>query len=94
MSWKQSYIVIRIDEEGTAQVVHQTEKIKDARYWLTYIALPMDALFQTPAHPKYEGTGFPVYKAHLVNRGDVSYDQAIWESNVGVKIDELALTAQ
>ena len=93
MSWKQSYIVIRTDEQGEAQVVHQTETIKDAKYWLAYIALPMDALLQTPAHPKYEGAGFPTYKAHLVKRGEVSYDQNTWETTTGIRIDELPLTA-
>lgn len=79
MSWNTAYIIVRVAEDGSASVVHQADKIKDARYWLQYIALPGDAILQTPAHPKYSGDGSPLYQAHLFARGKINHDEKEWE---------------
>ena len=89
-NWKIPYIIIRVSADGSVSKVHETEKIKDARYWLSYIAQPGDAIFQTPAHPKHEGGESILYKAHLVGRGDISYNAEEWSELVGKTPEELA----
>lgn len=93
MNWEKAYIVLRANENGSFEVVHEAAKIKDARYWLNYIAQPNDALFRTSAHPKYAGDGAPEYQAHLIARGNVGYDQGAWESLVSAKAGELEIVA-
>ena len=78
MTWLMPYIIVRCDGNGASIKVHEADKIKDARYWLSYIAQPGDALFQTPAHPKHEGGDKPIYKAHLIDRGNVGYEEQDW----------------
>jgi hypothetical protein len=92
MQWAKPYIVVRITPDGSTSKVHETEKIKDARYWLTYIALPGDAIFQTPAHPKHEGGDKILYKAHLIARGNVSYDENAWHKMVNTNGKAIELT--
>lgn len=77
MSWQSPYIVIRV-VDGVAQAIHEAKMLKDARYYLQYIAQPGDALFQTSFHPKYSGSGCPVYQGHLKKRGDIQHDEAAW----------------
>ncbi len=95
MSWNKSYIIVRFNNESNSfEVVHQAEKIKDARYWLNYIAQPSDALFRTPKHPKYSGQeDKPEYQAHLVERGKVSYEQNEWEKIVNLKVAEIDIVS-
>lgn len=76
------YIIVRVGADGQGQVVHSTDTLKDARYWLTYIAEAGDALFTTPAHPKYDGNGAPKYNAHLLSRGKVEYSEEKWRSQL------------
>ncbi len=76
----QPYVFCRVSQDGIADFIHSATNIKDAKYWLTYIAEPGDALCQTPAHPKYKGSGEPTYYAHLVKRGSVAYDEAAWKT--------------
>ena len=82
MNVKDQYIVIRVNNQGTVSVVHSSNSLKDARYWLTYIALNNDALMQTPSHPKYTGSGAPTYVAHLIKRGKIGYDEAMWKKSI------------
>ena len=83
MAWEKPYVILRTDGNGTLGKVHEAEMIKDARYWLSYIAQPGDAIFQTPAHPKHETGEKLLYKAHLISRGKVGYDEAEWIRIVG-----------
>jgi hypothetical protein len=76
---ERAYVFCRITGPGTTEFVHSAAGIKDAKYWLTYIAQPGDALCQTPAHPKYNGNGEPTYYAHLVKRGSIAYNEAEWK---------------
>ena len=78
MAWDKPYIVIRVGEDGNAAVVHSALNIKDARYWLQYIAQAGDALFQTPAHPKCAGQDKPSYYAHLIARGKIAHEESFW----------------
>jgi hypothetical protein len=81
VSWTSPYIVVRV-EEGIARVIHEAKLIKDARYYLQYIAMPGDALFQTSAHPKYVGDGSPLYQAHLIARGNIDHEEQNWLSKL------------
>lgn len=73
-----AYVVLRAERSGKAKLLHGADNIKDARYWLSYIAEPGDAIFTTSAHPKYVGTGEPKYFAHLVGRKNMAYDEQQW----------------
>ena len=91
--WK-AYITVRVSPDGVAEVVHQADTIKDARYWLSYIAMPGDALFTTPSHPKYVGDGTPSYMSHLVCRGKTEHDIAAWKKQVPTAAGELKFVLQ
>ncbi len=91
--WK-AYITVRVGADGVAEVVYQADTIKDARYWLSYIAMPGDALFTTPSHPKYAGNGAPTYMSHLVSRGKTEHDAAAWKKQVPNAAGELKFVVQ
>lgn len=78
MSWDKEFILWRV-EDGKGSVVYGAEALKDAKYWLSYVALPKDAIFRTPKHRQYKGSGAPEYLAHLIERGKVAYDSAEWK---------------
>lgn len=79
-NWEKPYIIIRISTEGQTQIVHSCDTLKDAKYWLSYIAVAGDAIFTTPAHPKNTGS-MPLYFAHLVSRGNTEHDENKWKNN-------------
>ena len=81
MSWKTSYILVRPSGEAQVSIVHSADKLKDARYWLQYIAQSGDAIFTTPIHAQYKGSGDPTYMCHLIARGKMDYNEAQWKSN-------------
>jgi hypothetical protein len=78
MNWEKPYVILRTKEGGECEQVHEADTIKDARYWLNYIAEPGDAIFKTPAHPKHENSDKLEYKAHLISRKDIGYDEQSW----------------
>ena len=78
MNWAHPYVIVRTKEGGEVDIAHTSETLKDARYWLNYIAEPGDALFETPAHPKHAGGQGLTYKAHLIGRKEVGYDESAW----------------
>ncbi|MDD2943810.1 MAG: hypothetical protein PHC51_12700 [bacterium] len=86
MSWEKSYAIVRVSAEGQSSVVHQAETLKDSKYWLNYIALPGDCMFQTPKHAKQKGSDGLEYFAHLEARGKILYDEAKWRATVGSNI--------
>ncbi len=93
MELEKPYVIIR-KNENSFFIVHEADKIKDARYWLNYIAEPNDALCKTPKHPKYKGTGNIEYQAHLVNRGEVNYNKEAFENLIGKTLEEIKLEAK
>lgn len=93
MSQIHPYILVRVDADGKPFVVHSTEKMKDARYWLQYIAQPGDAILMTSSHEKYSGDGTPLYQAHLVSRGKIEYSEELWKKQVAPN-GALALSAE
>ena len=89
MSWHAAYLIIRVSNLGQAEIVHTSHLIKDARYWLQYIAMPGDAIFLSSRHPKYSGDGKPKYFAHLITRGQIAYDEKIWLSQIRKEVSEI-----
>lgn len=84
MSWQAKYIVIRRKEDGSAlTIAHNCDSIKDANYWMNYIAVQGDALFMTPAHPKHPGGNSLVYQSHKLTPGKVERNEQGWKSEVG-----------
>jgi len=90
MEFTHPYIIVRVGLDGKAQVLHSASKIKDARYYLNYISEPGDVLMLTPSHPKYLGSGSPVYNAHLVKRGKTEYDEDSWRALMSLSDNHLA----
>ncbi|MCB0324330.1 MAG: hypothetical protein KDD69_12190 [Bdellovibrionales bacterium] len=85
--WKAAYVFIRVSANSgpqQAEVVHACASIKDANYWLNYIAEPGDAMFRSPLHPKHAGGEAPEYQAHLVKRGQVARVEGEWRSMTGI----------
>lgn len=82
MDWSCPYILVRPESDGTLQVVYHAEKLKDARYWLQYIAHAGDAVFITSKNAQYKGSGDPTYMSHLVARGKIDYNEKQWKGQV------------
>jgi hypothetical protein len=81
MDWKSPFIVYRITENGKLQEVFHANDLKDAKYWLSYIAEPGDVLCKTPAHPNYkEQSGLPEYWSHKLHSGQPSRDKSAWDN--------------
>ena len=80
MEWKNAYVLVRPERNGTLNVVHTAEQLKDARYWLQYIAEPGDAIFVTPTNPQYKGkNGEPTFMSYLVSRGKLDHSEPAWK---------------
>ncbi len=78
MEWTGPFVVYRIVENGKIEAVFVAEDLKKAKYWLSYIAQPGDALYQTPAHPRNE-TGSPKYWSHKESSGKSVRDEDVWK---------------
>ena len=79
MEWKQPFIIYRITPEGKLFQVYETADLKQARYWLTYIAQPGDVLCRTPVHPKHsKQNSKPEYCAHKESSGKSSSVEKDW----------------
>lgn len=79
MEWKNAFLVARPSGTGEVTVVYEANSFKDARYWLSFIAEPGDALFSTPKHARYSGNGDPTYMSHLVQRGKTDQSEGSWK---------------
>ncbi len=79
------WAIFRPKPGGTLELVHQAEKLQDARYWLMYIATVGDALFKTPFHNRYVGSGNPTYESHLEQRQKSEHNEAKWHKQVGIE---------
>jgi len=77
MEWKSPFIVYRVSEDGSISEVFYANNLKDAKYWLTYIAKPGDVLCKTPAHPRHNGDR-PEYWSHKQQSGTPCSDQEGW----------------
>ncbi len=79
MDWKTPYVIYRLNTEGHTQIVFTPEDITKAKYWLQYIAEPLDVLCKTPLHPKHsKKSETPEYWAHKEKTGKPDYTEANW----------------
>ncbi len=79
MKWDKSYIIVRPIQNYLMSVLHTTDTLKDARYWLQHVASPNDAIFITPLHGQYKGDGNPVYMCHVQDKGRAEFNEQQWE---------------
>lgn len=82
MSWSSPYVIFRHSAQNVFVEVHKAEEIKDAKYWLAYIAKPGDVLCRTPLHPKHtRSSDQPEYWSHKSAKGVVS-DERLWRQGL------------
>lgn len=84
MAIEKPWAIFRPGSEGRMVLVHQADKIQDAKYWLMYIAEVGDALFKTKLHPRYSGEGAPAYESHLIKRRESEHNEQKWRQQVGL----------
>jgi hypothetical protein len=82
MKWDKSYIIVRPIQNYLLSVLHTAETLKDARYWLQHVANPGDAIFITPVHGQYKGSGNPGYMCHVQTKGRAEFNESQWERSV------------
>ncbi len=79
MSWTTPYVIYRLNPDGVAEIVASPEDVAKAKYWLQYIAEPLDVLCKTPIHPKHSKKSvLPEYWAHKEPSGKFLYIEATW----------------
>lgn len=80
MDWNVNYVIYRVSLDGKLQELFQADSLKDAKYWLTYIAEPGDVLCRTPLHPKHsKKDNSPEYWSHKPLKGRVATDHEEWK---------------
>lgn len=81
MQWLTPFIIYRIDQSGKLVPVYSASDLKQAKYWLTYIAQPGDVLCKTPAHPKHsKASETPEYWSHKEKSGMPASDEQAWKN--------------
>jgi hypothetical protein len=88
MQWDKSYIIVRPINNYLLSVLHATEKLKDARYWLQHLASPNDAIFITKVHGQYKGEGDPIYMCHVPVKGRADFNESQWEKTAFPKSEK------
>lgn len=87
MNWTTSYILIRPKLEANAEIIYETNILKDARYWLQYVGQLGDAIFITNLHKLHKGEGEPQYMCHLIHKGKIDYNEGHWVKNFSNYLD-------
>ena len=83
MSWPTPFVVYRVAAGGKVEEVFRAKYLKEAKYWLTYIAQPGDVLCKTPIHPKHSGSKTnPEYWSHKDRSGKLGTDESQWKSTI------------
>lgn len=81
MDWSTPFVIYRINAENKLEEVYHAQDIKQAKYWLTYIAQPGDVLCKTPVHPKHsQGTKRPEYWSHKAESGTPAAKEDEWQN--------------
>lgn len=79
MAWNTTFVIYRLEEGGNVAEVYQSSDLKQAKYWLTYIAQPGDVLCKTPLHPKHsQKSELPEYWGHKEQSGQTSMQEQTW----------------
>lgn len=82
MEWSAPYVVFRINASSKLEQVYLAQDIKQAKYWMGYIAQPGDVLCKTPAHPRHSKKGnAPEYWSHKEATGTLSNEEARWREH-------------
>lgn len=76
-----SYIIVRYAEQNRLEIIKQSEKLKNARYFLQYMAKSGDAIFITNKHNLYKGSGDPTYMCHVSYPGKIEFNEKQWLSS-------------
>jgi hypothetical protein len=80
MEWHSNFVIYRVLPDGKLLEIFNANSLKDAKYWITYIAEPGDLLCNTPLHPKHSKKDkYPEYWCHKPLKGRVSSDQEDWK---------------
>lgn len=59
--------------------VYRSDDMKKAKYWLTYVAEPLDVMCRTPQHPKHsKKSTSPEYHLHKVQSGTTAANESDW----------------
>lgn len=79
MKWTAPFVVLRGHKSGEYTEVFQTDDLKKAKYWLTYIAEIGDVLCKTPFHNRHSGDSEkPEYWSHKTRKGSIINDRDEW----------------
>jgi hypothetical protein len=79
MEWTTPYAVYRLMPDGNASLVNTPEDLTKAKYWIQYIAEPMDVLCKTPIHPKHsKKSEQPEYWSHKEASGKPMTSEETW----------------
>ena len=83
MNWNDPYLVVRPSSTELI-VLNYFRTLREARYYLQYLAEPMDAIFTTDIHEQYKGTGIPTYNCHKIERGRMDFHEEAWSKQLGL----------
>lgn len=79
MSWKSTYVILRLSNEGSLTEVFQSDDLKKTKYWLSYIGEVGDLMCRTPNHPKHSRKNSePEYFSHKEEAGKAGMDESKW----------------
>ena len=80
MDWTAHFVIYRIGAENKLEEVYRADGLKQAKYWLTYIAQPGDVLCKTPVHPKHsKNSARPEYWSHKAQSGTPASKEEEWQ---------------
>lgn len=81
MEWTSPFVIYRITSDGKLLPVYEAKDLKQAKYWLTYIAQPGDVLCKTPIHPKHsKQSSKPEYWAHKETSATPCSKETAWKT--------------
>jgi len=90
--WSTPFVITRQNSDGSESIVYSSATLKDSKYWLSFIALPGDAIWKTPLHPTCSGKSSLTYFSHLISRGKIGYNESDLHSQRKQHSDNSAVT--
>lgn len=79
IDWQSPFVIYRVDDSGGLTQVHEAANLKDAKYWLTYIAEPGDVLCRTPKNQNHSGKSTSAeYFCHKQQSGQPGHNEGQW----------------
>jgi hypothetical protein len=90
MSWTTHFIICRPGDDGVLREVFSASEIKRVKYWLQYIAQPLDIMCRTPLHPKHsQSVQIPEYCQHKDQAGKLSSHYSLWKNDIEKRFGNL-----